>query len=193
MFSQGFSNGSPYSCVRNFNSLNGRRKQEVVIGDTADARAANFLYRTSVKHNWPSQWHTKHKEGYIEFANGIIFDLGSQTVEGNRVYIFCFNREIEILYRKQVAKSKILDYVRTADPERLKTCAGLIVHLSGPTNKLQVCFIGPNEIAALLDTLSLRELESLPAELALLSSEDVFTQFREAAGRPGENSPLRRM
>ena len=73
--------------IRSFRFLSGRRKEEVVIGDAADARVAKFFFKSRVKDNRPSERRQKFPKGYVRFENGKIFDLNDETIEGEKVFI----------------------------------------------------------------------------------------------------------
>lgn len=101
----------PFGCLKSFSHLNGREKQYIIVGDNPDARIARFWFLSRVLHNWPSQWHTRYKDGYIEFGNWKTFDLANRTIEGKPVFLFPVTPEIEILWRRQTLENKIKDPV----------------------------------------------------------------------------------
>lgn len=73
----------PFGCIKDFARLDGWEKQEVLIADNSDIIIAEFLCeKTRVKHNWPSQWHSRFSEGYIEFENRMKFELRNPHYQG---------------------------------------------------------------------------------------------------------------
>jgi hypothetical protein len=106
-----------FGCFTDFSHLNGREKPYVIVGDNPDARIANFLFRSWVAHNWPSQWHTRYRAGYIEFENGKKFDLANQTIRGESVFLFPDTPEIHILWLRQTLGSKIKHCVDNLPPK----------------------------------------------------------------------------
>ena len=94
-----------FECLKSFSHLNGRKKQEIVVGDNADARIAKFWFRDRVKHNWPSQWHTRYKGGYIEFENGEKTILKIRPSEARRRFFSCYSGDthfvVQTNHRKQ--------------------------------------------------------------------------------------------
>jgi hypothetical protein len=93
--------------LKTFSHLNGRKKQELMVGYNTDRGIAEFWFRSRVKHNWRSQWHTRYKCGYVEFENGKIFDLENQTIDSKRVFLFPITPEVDILWHRQTLEDKI--------------------------------------------------------------------------------------
>jgi hypothetical protein len=162
-----------FGCVNNFARLNGWKKQEVLICDNSDIRIAESLYKTRVKHNWPSQWHTRFPGGYIKFENGREFDLRTQTVEGKPVYIFVFTEVTEIFYRKGLARKKILRALREALGEDWKSMADLVAEAAGLASRFAWDRRrAEQEIAGILHLLEPQQLQDLSDLLTFKSSPD---------------------
>jgi hypothetical protein len=119
-----------FECLKSFAQLNGRKKQELIVGDNSDARIAGFLLRSRVKHNWPSQWHTRYKGGYMEFENGKKFDLENETIGGKPGFLFRVTPEIDILWRRQTAVNRIKSSMNEMPPDDRLAAAQFIVELA---------------------------------------------------------------
>jgi|SRR6266487_3543535 len=100
-----------FSCLKNFSHLNGRRKQKVFIGDHPDARAANVLKWERIKRYWLSHRCKRRPLSLIEFQSWEKFDPATQTIKGERAYIFPSTREIESYSRRKTADQQIRDSV----------------------------------------------------------------------------------
>jgi hypothetical protein len=149
----------PFGCLRSFSHLNGREKQAVIVGDNTDARMAKFLFRSRIEHNWPSQWHTRFKGGYIKFENGKKFDLENQTVGGKPAFLFLVTLEIDILWRRQTLENKIKHSVNEMAPDDRVAAAQLIQRPAGLKADNQS--LGHSSFFALLPALSVSQLEDL--------------------------------
>jgi hypothetical protein len=68
-----------FACLTSFSHLNGREKQNIIVGDKPEARIAKFLYCTRINYDKKSQRNTRHPAGYLELENGKKFDLAKQT------------------------------------------------------------------------------------------------------------------
>jgi hypothetical protein len=101
------SQNEPFACLKNFCNL--RCRSIVVAGNNADARMANFLFKSTTAHN-------RYKAGYIEFENRKRFDLANQTIRAERVFLFLAIPEIDILWRRQTLEYKIKDCVDKMAP-----------------------------------------------------------------------------
>ncbi len=164
----------PFGCLKSFRCL--RRGRIVIVGDKADARIAKFLFKSRVGHNWPSQWHTRYKAGYIEFENWKKFDLAEQTTGGKPIFLFLMNPEILNLWLRQTLGEKIgrfRDEVAAGDRSALDQ---LLREQAGPELGLQCC--GGNSYSGYLAALSVPQLEAI-AELLAMSGDD-----RDAAASP---------
>jgi hypothetical protein len=148
-----------FDCLKSFSHLNGREKQVLIVADNGDARIAEFRFRSRVKHNWPSQWHTRYKRGYIEFENGNKYDLENQTVAGKPAFLFAVTPEIDILWRRQILEDKIKRSMNEMTPNDRLAAAQLVQELGDP--KFEIQPFGRCASPALLPALSLSELEGL--------------------------------
>ena len=151
-----------FECLKSFSHLNGREKQYVIVGDNPDARIARFWFRSRVQHNWPSQWHTRYKEGYIEFENWKKFDLASRTIAGKQVSLFPDTPEIYILWRRQTLVTKIKRSVNEMASNDRLAAAQLIQALADLDADSPS--VGHSGFFAFLQALSVSQLEDL-AEL----------------------------
>jgi hypothetical protein len=152
----------PFGCLKSFSHLNGREKQYVIVGDNPDARIAKLWFLERILHNWPSQWHSRYKGGYIEFENWNKFDLKNQTVGGKPSFLFLVTPEIYILWRRQTLENKIKDSVNDMAQNDMFAAAQIIQSLADLIAFNQS--LGQSSFLALLPALSVSQLEDL-AEL----------------------------
>ncbi len=150
-----------FECLKTFSHLKGREKQEIIVADNPDARIAKFLFRSTVKHNWPSQWHTRYKWGYIEFENGQKFDLQNQTVGGTPAFLFSVNPEMDISWRRQTLASRITRSMNEMAPGDRSAAEQLILELADLKGAKQS--LPQSTSLALLPALSVCQLEGLAA------------------------------
>jgi len=156
-------NNKWYECLKDFSHLNGREKQHLAIGDTADAQTARFLLLDRVKHNWPSQWHSRYKHGYIEFFEyHKKFDLQNQTIGGKKVFLFTVTPEIYNLYSRETFEERIMRAMNEMARSDRSAAERLIHELADPKGCNQ--FFRWSGAHTLLPALSLSELGDL-AEL----------------------------
>jgi len=149
-----------FECLKAFDHLNGREKQHIAVGDSADARTARFLFLAHVKHNWPSQWRTRYKDGYIEFEeNRKKFDRQKQTIRGKPVFLFIVTPEIYILWRRQTLEDKIKHSMNEMSADDRLAAAHLVRELAGSKDGNQAIRRPP--LHAHLLALSVSELEGL--------------------------------
>jgi hypothetical protein len=158
-----------FHCLKSFFHLIGRERQDLIVGDNADARIAKFRFRSRVKHNWPSQWHTRYKRGYMEFENGKKFDLENQTIGGKPAFLFAVTPEIDILWRRQTFENKIKRSMNEMTPNDRLAAAQLVQELADPRGDIQP--FGRSASLALLAGLSLSELEGLAGLFDMPSDE----------------------
>jgi hypothetical protein len=145
--------------LKSFSHLNGREKQYVIVGDNPDARIAKLWFLSRILHNWPSQWHSRYKSGYIKFENWKKFDLENQTVGGKPAFLFLVTPEIYILWRRQTLENKIKDSVNDMVPNDRFAAAQLIQSLADLKADNQS--LGQSGFLALLPALSVSQLEDL--------------------------------
>ena len=176
-----------YECLKDFSHLNGRRKQQIAVGDTADARTARFLVLDRVRHNWPSQWHSRYKHGYIEFFEyHKKFDLQNQTIGGKEVFLFTVTPEIKIRYSRQTFEGKIMRRMNEMARNDRSAAERLIQELADPKGCNQ--FFRWSGAHTLLPALSLSELGDL-AELFDMTAERTKS-VPTAAGQSAEAAPV---
>jgi hypothetical protein len=172
-------NNKWYECLKDFSHLNGREKQHLAVGDTADARTARFLFLDRVKHNWPSQWHTRYECGYIEFVeNHKRFDLQNQTIGGKRVFLFNATPEIYNLWCRQTFEEKIMRAMNEMARNDRSASEQLIHELADSMGCNQ--FFRWSDAHALLPALSLSELGDL-AELFDMPNDGHKSELQAAA------------
>jgi hypothetical protein len=152
----------PYGCLKDVSQLNGRRKQDVIVGDNTDARIAQFYFRSRIKKNRQSLRNGRFKAGYIEFQNGKKLDLANQTVDTKPAFIFLVTREVHILWRRRTHVNEIKDSVGKNPPEDKLAATQLIQELAG--SEVDNYFFGEFRFLDLLPALSVSQLEEL-AEL----------------------------
>lgn len=180
-----------FGSINDFRHLNGWQKQEVIIGDRPDARIANFLFKTSVEHNWPSQWRAKYRGGYIKLGpevwpdghkgNGKIFDLANQTIDAAATYMFPHNRLTEILWRKQIAKNTIRDWTKQAGDKDVIALAQLVAESTGLRPPYPCRALAAELVYDCLEALSVIQLEEFAALLTTSSSLEDSNLPRKAA------------
>jgi hypothetical protein len=158
-----------FDCLKSFSHLNGRERQCVIVGDNPDARIASFWFLSRILHNFPSQWHSRYKGGYIEFENRKKFDLANQTIEGKPVFLFPVTPEIEFLWRRQTLEHKIKDCINKMAPNDRFAAAQLIRKLADL--KADSPSARQSSFLALLPALSVSQLEDL-AELFAMPCEE---------------------
>jgi hypothetical protein len=186
-----------YECLKDFSHLNGRRKQHLAVGDTADARTARFLFLDRVKHNWPSQWHSRYKHGYIEFFEYYKkFDLQNQTIRGKKVFLFTVTPEIYNLYSRQTFEERIMRAMDEMARNDRSAAERLIHEFADPKGCNQ--FFRWSGANTLLPALSLPELGDLAELLAmpadrLKSVSQLGVQAVETAPAvfPAKTSPVK--
>lgn len=108
-----------FRCITDVSALgDGRRKRRIVVGTSPDARAAGFLFIAHVSKNWPSQWHGRFSEGYVEFSNGKRFDIARRTIDGQPAFLFFFER-VEFLVKQRSWINEILTWAMSAEPREV--------------------------------------------------------------------------
>jgi len=173
MFGETSIDSRRFGSMKEFGRLNGRRKQVILVGNRPDARSAELFYKTSVKNNWPSQWHSKYRKGYIRFANGEILDLAKQTIDGREVYIFLWSEDIEFLYRRQTSERTILEAFEKLPSQDRKALGNLILETADLGHEPWFCsesdlwVVSQTQIRPYLQILSLRQLEDSAALVAI--------------------------
>ena len=112
-------------CVSDYRVLgSGRKRKKVLVGDSDDARTANFWFVTNVHQNRPAC-----RE--VVFANGEVFRTTTKAVHGKRAYIFLCNELVDHLHLLQVERAKLLAWLETAPLSVEMAMADLIVEETG--------------------------------------------------------------
>jgi hypothetical protein len=158
----------PHGCFKDFSELNGRRKQDVIVGDSPDARIERFRFRSKILNNWPSQGHTKYKEGYIRFENGKKFDLANQTVGGKPAFLFVVTPKMDILWHRQTRENEIKGRFDKMPPQDKLAASRLTQELTN--SEVDNYFWGESRFLELLPALSVSQLDDL-AELFALAPD----------------------
>jgi hypothetical protein len=158
-----------FECLKSFSHLNGRERQCVIVGDNPDARIANFWFLSRILHNWPSQWHSRYKGGYIEFENWKKFDLANQTVAGRPALLFLVTPEIYIRWHRQTLENKIKGSVNDMVPNDRFAATQLIQEMADLEAYNQS--YGRYWSVALLPALSVSQLKEL-AELFAMPCDE---------------------
>jgi len=179
-------NNKWYECLKDFSHLNGREKQQIAVGDSTDARTARFLFLDRVKHNWPSQWHTRYKCGYIEFFNHKKFDRQNETICGKRVFLSKVTPEIYNLCCRQTLEEKIMRRMNEMTPKERSASERLIHELADSKGCNQ--FFRWSGAHALLPALSLSQLGDL-AELFDMPN-DLRKSEAQAAAQVVKDAPI---
>jgi hypothetical protein len=180
-------NNKWYESFKDFSHLNGRKKQQIAVADSADARTGRILFLDKVKLNWPSQWHTRYERGYIEFLeNHKKFDLQKQTIDGKKVFLFPVTPQIHNLYSRQTFEEKIIHSMNEMAPNDRSAAERLIHDLADPKGCDR--FLRWSDVYALLPALGLSQLRDL-AELFDVPNDDHKSEL-QAAAQSVEHAPL---
>lgn len=158
------SQNETFRCLKSFSSLNGWKKQEVIVGDNGDARIAGFQFKSKVAHHYRTHWPTRYKAGYITFENGRRFDVANQTIRGKGVFLFLISPEIDILWRRQTLEFQIRDSVGKMPPKDKVAATQLIRELADP--EVSRWRFPRYPFPAALRALSVPQLEDLAALFA---------------------------
>ena len=139
----------------------GKSCKKILVGDSEDARTANFSFVANIKYNRPS-W------GEIKFDNGVTMYLPSQSIHGKRAYMFLCNELTENLWRRQNERTKLMDWVGSARPEDIEdinAMCKLIVELTGSGRRIyeepMFARFNMDHLQIKIPKLSLKELEKL--------------------------------
>ncbi len=124
MSKENFTIETMYKSVRRFWDLGtGRDYKKVLVGDSDDARIANFSFAGNVHQNWPS-W----RQVTIKTGDGLkIFDTATQTLNGKPAHIFFWNELTADLWFRQIEREKLLKWIEVAESQDLIGMAELIV------------------------------------------------------------------
>jgi len=168
-----FDQTGPFKRVTNFGELNGRKKQRVLIGDQPHLLECRSLELTRVKHNWPSQWHSKYPGGYIIFDNGKRFAIFQQTIDEKPVFLFWFNEFTEVFYERFKAERSILTHLKKLPEEHAGALKHLVFELSGEKGLPAdfIPFIPLSGVLKYLMRLSVAQLQDVDALLSIPGSE----------------------
>lgn len=155
-----------FGCLKNFTTL--RRGQIVYVGHNPDARMTKYMLKGTVTHNWPSQWHTRYKDGYIEIefeAKRRRFDIANQTMRDKQVFLFRPTPEIDILWRRLTLEHHIQECVDKISPNDMPAAKQLVQELADPKVHDKRLRRYPFPVA--LRGLSMSQLEDLGELLAV--------------------------
>ena len=155
-----------FSCIRDFSQLNGWRKVKVIFGTSPDARFGRLQDPDRSVHYWPSKTSKKHNHGYIAFESGKRFDLQTETINGENLYIFRRTLIIENLWRIQISRANIMDWWQNASVPDRKTLSEIIMELDKKVRVVErSCPLTDQEIVAELIAMGLNDLEALASLL----------------------------
>jgi hypothetical protein len=167
-----------YKCVRNFDDLGtGRKHKKVLVGDSEDARTSHFSFVTDIRHNWPS-WNE------VIFKNREVFYIPSETVRGKRAFIFLWNELTEDLWFRQTERTKLLEWIGTAQPQDVTAMAELIVEESG--SECRICkhpdfaIFNLQPVQLEIMKLSLSQLRKLTSLIGLPVSAEIVATAKAA-------------
>jgi hypothetical protein len=124
-----------YKCVRSFWELGtGRKRRTVLVGDSEDARTSNFSFAGCVHQNWPCKGQVTLRNDHGTEA---LLWASTQTVDGKcahlffwngqPAYMFFWNELTEDLWHRQLERTRLWEWIRTAEPEDREAMAELIV------------------------------------------------------------------
>jgi hypothetical protein len=131
-----------YRCVRRVEELGdgrkrrrfGRKRPWFLVGDSEDARTSNFSFAGYVYRNWECKRQVTLRKGD---RTQTLFWASTQTVDGKfansffrngqPAYIFLWNELTKDLWHRQLERTKLWEWVRTAAPKDRKAMAELIV------------------------------------------------------------------
>ena len=134
MFQEKVDINSFYRAIKNFKDLgSGRKKKRVLVGESADARTAKFIFVGYVCNNWPS-WKQVTIQG--EGKTVLTFDTARETVYGKPAYIFPWNDLTEDLWLTQVEREKLLNRLGLLSPSDFIAVGQWVCELSGSDIKI---------------------------------------------------------
>ena len=128
-----------YQALKSLECLKYRRERTVFVGDHEDAERCKELKEKKITRYWPSQWHQRHPEGYIQFAGGRgwdgskLFDVKSRTINGRATYIFEDSERIRLLSRRLEVLNLLREYARQHQADDLLSYFELVVLKVDPT------------------------------------------------------------
>ena len=88
-------------------------------------------------HNWPSQWRSVFREGYIQFSNGMRFDRAAQTIGGTRKYLF-FWKDVRVWWELSVERRQLIQNLNGLNDGDFIAAAALIEERSRPVEKFKM-------------------------------------------------------
>jgi hypothetical protein len=124
-----------YKCVRSLRELgDGRRRTTVLVGDSEDGRTSDFGFAGCVHQNWPCKRQVTLKNGD---RTQTLFWASTQTVDGKfaysffwngqPAYMFFWNELTEDLWHRQLERTRLWEWIRTAGPKDREAMGELIV------------------------------------------------------------------
>lgn len=171
MTEERFNTDGQFRHIKNFTQLSGWKRQRVLVGDKPHLLECQSLELTAIKHNWPSQWHSKYPGGYITFDSGKKFDRFRQTTDGKPVFLFRFNESTEVFYERFTLERRILAHLEGLSERDAGALKHLIVELGGVQGFSAdfIPFIPSSSIWNYLMRLSVVQLQDLDALLSIPS------------------------
>jgi hypothetical protein len=142
--------------------LSGWGKQRIVVSNSADPRAMDFDFLSTVLHNFPSHWHSRFPTGYIQFANGKRFCRTHQTIKGVRKYLFRLSL-IENYWILFVELQRLLKILAALDDSDFFAAVELVIEAAALGDRRAPCLrpLANVEVQSLLPHLGLRTIRSL--------------------------------
>lgn len=148
--------------------LNGRRKNRIVVSLNPDPRIGDFWFESSVRNNWPSQWHSRYRNGYIRFGNRKRFDIKTESVEGKRVYLFNYY-DVWIYFESASALKRLMSLADQLSDKDLLALTTLVLKTIDPKAQinryLTARIWAEQRLAQLLPGLGLPQLREFTAML----------------------------
>lgn len=118
-------------------NLSGWEFNRVVVGNSPDPRSCDFEFCSYVLHNWPSQWRSVFREGYIQFSNGKRFDRAAQTIGGTRKYLF-FWKDVRVWWELSVERKQLVQNLNGLNDGDFVAAAKLIEEGSRPAERFKL-------------------------------------------------------
>lgn len=148
-------------------NLSGWEFNRVVVGNNPDPRSCDFEFCSNVLHNWPSQWRSVFREGYIQFSNGKRFDRAAQSISRSRKYLY-FWKDVRVWWEFSVERQRLTQNLNGLNDEDFIAAIKLIEERSRLAEKFMMTDRAAAERAAsqLLFALGIGDLKDFNALLA---------------------------
>ena len=138
-----------YRSVWNFWDLGtGRKRATVLVGDSEDARTSEFIFMGYVYQNWPCKRQVTLKNGN---RMQTLFWASTHAVDGKfaysffwngkPAYMFPWNELTEDLWRRQIERTRLWEWIRTAASQDREAMSELIVEQTQSGYRAVVCSI----------------------------------------------------